>query len=208
MAQIRAEGGQCEAVPTDISDPQQVDALFAAAREHFGPPDVLVNNAARMARTRDAAELTDEVWGEFVGTNVNGTMYCALRAMRAMADRGGAIINISTIGALRSHHGMVAYDITKAVMDSITRALGINLIRRGIRVNAVAPGRTFTRDGPYRLDRDDVRDMIPIGRAAHAEEIASVVAFLASEESSYVVGQTVVVDGGLGTQLSPPGQFV
>jgi len=206
--EIASAGGECLPVPTDVSDPAQVDALFAAAVAHFGAVDILVNNAARMVPSPPAEELTDEHWRQYVETNVNGTMYCTLRAARAMADRGGVIVNISTVGALRSHYGMLAYDITKAVTDSITRTVGIDLIRRGIRVNAVAPGRTFREDGPFDPGGEAVAARIPIGRSAHAEEIASVVAFLASEESSYIVAQTIYVDGGLSIQLTPPGEFV
>jgi len=200
-------GGDCHAVPTDIADPRQVDALFAAAAERFGPPDILVNNAARMTGTPGTLELTDEQWRQFVETNVNGAMYCTMRAAKAMAGRGGAIVNISTVGALRSHYRKLAYDITKASMDAITRSVGIDLIRQGIRVNAVAPGATRSRED-YKWETPERTRLIPINRFAHAEEIASVVAFLASEESSYIVGQTIYVDGGLITQLTPPGYFV
>ncbi len=205
---VRRAGWAAEAIPTDIGDAAAVDALFAAAGERLGPPDILVNNAARMGASPGAAEIADEQWRPFVETNVNGPVYCTARAARAMSGRGGAIVNVSTVGAIRSHYGVFAYDVTKALMDSLTRTAGIELIRRGIRVNAVAPGRTHHRDGPYDPGGEDVRERIPIRRAAHAEEIASVVAFLASEESSYIVGQTIVVDGGLSAQLTPPGLFV
>ncbi len=205
--QMRAAGGDCHAVQTDISDARQVDALFAAAAERFGPPEILVNNAARMAGTPGTLELTDEQWRQFVDTNVNGAMYCTMRAAKAMAGRGGAIVNISTIGALRSHYRMLAYDITKASMDAITRSVGIDLIRQGVRVNAVAPGATRNRED-YKWETSERTGLIPINRFAHAEEIASVVAFLASEESSYIVGQTIYVDGGLVAQLTPPGHYV
>jgi len=205
---IRSAGGVAEAIATDVGRADQVDRLFATAAERLGPPDILVNNAAHMVYTPSTSELAEEDWLEFVATNVNGPMFCTVRAARAMGGRGGAIVNISTVGALRSHYGMGAYDITKAVTDSLTRTTGIELIRQGIRVNAVAPGRTHGGDGPYAPGPDLVRPRIPIGRAAHAEEIASVVAFLASSESSYIVGQTVCVDGGLATQLTPPGEFV
>ncbi len=206
--QVRAAGGACEAVVADIADAEQVEALFAAAAERLGPLDILVNNAAMMAPSPSLLDLTEPQWHRYVATNVNGTFYCTSRAARAMAGRGGAIVNISTVGALRSHYGMVGYDVTKAVMDSLTRTVGIELIRHGIRVNAVAPGRTHHGDGPYAPGREDVVGKIPIGRGAHAEEIASVVAFLASEESSYIVGQTIYADGGLTAQLTPPGMFV
>lgn len=205
--QIRAAGGTAEAIPADVGRPEQVDALFAAVAERLGPLDILVNNAAHMVGTANTLELTDDDWRRFVDANVNGPLYCTTRAAAAMAGRGGVIVNISTIGAFRSHYGMLAYDITKAVTDALTRTTGIDLIRRGIRVNAVAPGRTHHR-GPYHPGPDEVRARIPIGRGAHAEEIASVVAFLASDESSYIVAQTLIADGGLSTQLTPPGEFV
>jgi len=205
--EIRAAGGSAEAIPADIARPEDVDALFAAATDRLGPIDILVNNAARMVSSPDTLALPDAEWREYVATNVNGAFYCTGRAGRAMAGRGGVIVNISTIGAFRSHYGMLAYDITKAAMDSLTRTTGIDLIRHGIRVNAVAPGRTHARE-PYRPGPDEVRRRIPIARAAHAEEIASVVAFLASSESSYIVAQTLIVDGGLSVQLTPPGEFV
>lgn len=206
--EIRAGGGVAEAIPTDVGEAGQVDALFAAAAERLGLPDILVNNAAMMVHSPDTLELTDDQWRQYVNTNVNGMFYCTSRAARAMAGRGGVIVNVSTVGALRSHYGMLAYGITKAVADSITRTTGIDLIRSGIRVNAVAPGRTHGSDKPYTPGSEEVAGRIPTGRGAHAEEIASVVAFLASEESSYIVAQTICVDGGLTAQLTPPGQFV
>ena len=205
--EIRAAGAAAEAIVTDIADAAQVDVLFATAAERLGPPDILVNNAAMMVHSEDALKLTDDQWRRYVDTNVNGTWYCTTRAARAMAGRGGAIVNISTVGALRSHYGMLAYDITKAAADSIARTVGIDLIRHGIRVNAVAPGATRSRED-YKWETPEKRKLIPIGRFARAEEIASVVAFLASEESSYIVAQTICVDGGLTTQLTPPGYYV
>jgi NAD(P)-dependent dehydrogenase (short-subunit alcohol dehydrogenase family) len=181
--------------------------LFFQAARHFGPVDILVNNAAMMEHTGQTATISDERWRRFVATNVNGLAYCTFRAARTMAGRGGAIVNISTVGAARPHHGMTGYDATKAVTDALTRSAAIDLIRLGIRVNAVAPGRTFNRQ-PYEPGPPEVVGKIPIGRNAHVEEIASVAAFLSSRESSYIVGQTIFVDGGLSVQLTPPGQFV
>jgi 3-oxoacyl-[acyl-carrier protein] reductase len=206
--QIIQAGGQAVAAPTDVADPAQVDALFAAVKERLGELDILVNNAARMVRSPDTTELTDEQWRSHVDVNLNGAMFCTTRAARAMAGRAGAIVNISTVGALRPHYGMLAYDITKGGLDSLTRTVGVDLARRGIRVNAVAPGRTWNRDEPFQDAPPEIAGKIPLGRGGHSEEIASVVAFLCSAESSYIVGQTIYVDGGLSVQLTPPGIWI
>jgi len=205
---IRAAGGDVLARPTDIAIADEVDALFAETERRFGPTDILVNNAAKMAPDAGTLALDDAEWRSFIDTNVNGTMYCTMRAARQMDGRGGAVVNLSSVGAQRAHYRTVAYDTSKGAIDSMTRATAIELIRRGIRVNGVAPGRTHHRDEPYHTGRAEVVDRIPLARGAHPEEIASVVAFLCSEEASYIVGQTITVDGGLTAQLTPRGQHV
>ena len=206
-AEIAAAGGRALAIVADVGDAAQVDALFEQAAA-LGPLDILVNNAALMVHTPPAEDVADQHWRQVLGVNLDGPWYCAQRAARALAGRGGAIINISTVGAVRPHYGMLAYDVAKAGLDGLTRALGVELAPKGIRVNAVAPGRTWNTDQPYDPGTPEVRVRIPIGRGGHSEEIASVVAFLASDEASYIVGQTICVDGGLTVQLTPRGQWV
>lgn len=115
-------------------------------------------------------------------------------------NRGGAIVNISSVGGLRAHRGLAGYDASKGAIDALTRSMALDLAPFNIRVNAVAPGQT--RSGHHKLEG------VPLGRAGTPEDVATAVAFLASEAASYITGQVLYVDGGLTAQLTPPGIFI
>jgi 3-oxoacyl-[acyl-carrier protein] reductase len=121
---------------------------------------------------------------------------------------GGNIIHISSVGGLRAHWRGFPYDVTKGAIDSMTRAMAIDLAEYNIRVNAIGPGATRTRRTPSD-EHPVIQEMsgrIPLGRFGLVSEISSVVSFLASSEASYITGQIIYVDGGITAQLSPPGQ--
>ena len=113
---------------------------------------------------------------------------------------GGCIINISSAGGLRAHRGLAGYDASKGAIDSLTRSMALDLAPLGIRVNAVAPGQI--RNVPREAGG------IPLGRSGTPEDVAAMVAFLASDAAAYITGQVIYVDGGLTAQLSPPGIFI
>ena len=118
------------------------------------------------------------------------------------------MVHISSVGAAQAHWGGHPYDATKSAIEGMTRAMALNLAEHHIRVNAIGPGAIFTENRPP-LDGDDMRAVakrIPVGRLGSVLEIASTIAFLASNEASYITGQVIYVDGGITAQLSPPGQ--
>lgn len=198
LERVKAAGGSGVLLNFDVRDVAAVEAAFATFSAHGGL-DVLVNSAA-VLRDQFAAFLSPAEWDEVIAVNLNGTFYCCRNAIRAMLPRRrGAIVNVSSIAGGRASPGQANYAASKGAVESLTATLGAELAPRGIRVNAVVPGLLDTGMG-RRLDRrvaERARASIPLARFGEAAEVAAVVLFLASDEASYVVGQSIVVDGGL-----------
>jgi NAD(P)-dependent dehydrogenase (short-subunit alcohol dehydrogenase family) len=195
-------------VQADFTQDHEIERLYQALLDRFGTLDVLVNNAADLRRTRmfdGHMSLLDAQ----LAVNVRAPYVCAQRAAEIMRPRQrGSIINISSVGGLRAHWAGLPYDMTKGALDAMTRAMALDLGREGIRINGIAPGairveRTPSSDHP---NIQALEQRIPLVRMGDIQEIASVVAFLASSESSYLTGQILYVDGGITAQLSPSGQ--
>jgi NAD(P)-dependent dehydrogenase (short-subunit alcohol dehydrogenase family) len=205
-AQLQRLGAAATAIPADISKPDEIDRLIDTTVRELGAIDLVVNNAADLRR-KNVLELDQKLWDEQFDVNIRGPFLLALGAARIMRRHGrGCIVNISTVGGLRAHQPGLPYDATKAALDALTRSLGIELAEFGIRVNGVAPGamltqRTPPRDDPHTQGR---MALIPARRLGLPADIAAAVAFLASDEGSYIIGQTIYVDGGVTIQLSPP----
>lgn len=196
------------AVEGDLSQPDAIRHLFAKTGEKFGAVDLLVNNAANLQRKR-LLEEHEELLALQLETNIRGPYLCSFHAAKLMSQgQGGVIIHISSVGAIRAHWRGFPYDITKGAIDSLTRAMAVDLAEHNIRVNAIAPGATRTEKTPPAEDAivQEVSQRIPLGRMGLVSEISSVAAFLASAEASYITGQIIYVDGGITAQLSPPGQ--
>lgn len=191
------------AVHADLSDAGGVDQLIDRTLDHFGTIDLLVNNAADLRRHQFIVP-HDELLEHQLQTNVRGPYLCAQRASVVMKrSGGGTIVNISSVGGLQAHHNGNPYDLTKGAIDSMTKAMAVELGQHGIRVNAVGPG--VTRTHRSNADNDGIGDdRIPIRRFGTVADVAAMVAFLASDDASYVTGQIVYVDGGITAQLSPP----
>lgn len=192
----------------DIASSEEVDRLFAEAVAEFGGVDLLVNNAADLSRVRMLDD-HDALLDLQMATNVLGPYKCSQRAAALMREAGGGnIVHISSVGGIQAHYRGLPYDVTKGAIDALTRAMAIDLGIYGIRVNAVAPGVTFTyRTEPYRdapLYLEALKG-IPLQRSGTIQDIAAAVAFLASDEASYITGQVLYVDGGITAQLAPPG---
>lgn len=205
---LAAVDAEVLAVCGDLSRDEAIDILFDRALERFGTVDILVNNAADLQR-RSLLEEHGELLDLQLSTNVRSPYLCSQRAATIMRDRGGgSIVHISSVGAERAHHRGLPYDVTKGAINSMTRAMAVDLGRYGIRVNAVAPGVTRTHRWPAPPDTPEyqaVAEKIPLRRPGTGDDIASMVAFLASDEACYVTGQVMHVDGGITAQLSPPG---
>ena len=169
--------------------------------------NLLVNNAARLGGGA-FVDLDEERYVTWFEGNVRMVYGLTRLVAPRMVEQGaGSIVNISSVGGLRSHRRQVAYDASKAAVDSLTRGLALELAPYGVRVNGVAPGATRNRPVDERR-AERLRRMaegIPLGRIGEPADIGEAVAFLASEASSYITGQTIYVDGGLTTQLTPPG---
>jgi len=185
---LKQDGRDVQAVHLDVSQPDAIRRAFASIESHFGCCDILVNNAG-IARTYS-----------FLDVNLTGPMLCAQYAARMMVPRQwGRIINIASISGVRASAGRTAYGTSKAALIGLTRQIAIELAPLGITANGIAPGpvdtpMTFVLHSP--VARENFARAVPTGRYAAPEEIAAVVAFLASEEASYVNGQTIPVDGG------------
>ena len=201
---IVAAGGEAIGVVSDVSNNSDVDRLFSTALERFGDVNVLVNCAGLVNESRHFFDGDEAWWDRVLDVNLKGVYLCSDRAARLMARRkGGCIISMSSGGATKAHRGNVAYDASKGGIEAFTRAAALDLAPYGIRVCAVAPGSILTAP----VSEEDQRERgktIPLGRMGTADEIASGVAFLASDDARYITGHTLVVDGGLLAQQRSP----
>lgn len=197
--QIISSGGECRIFRADVSKSDEVKDLFEKIKETLGPVSILVNNAGI---TRDAllVRMKDEDWREVLALNLEAAFLCSREAVRDMSRaRWGRVINISSVVGLIGNAGQANYCASKAGLLGLTKSISREYGARGITANAVAPGWIET-DMTAAL-RPEIREAmlksVPAARPGLPEDVASVVAFLASEEASYVNGQTIAVDGGM-----------
>ena len=196
VAAIEAAGGRAVAVQGDVAEPAAPDRLFAAVEERFGPVMVLVNNAGVRADNL-SPQIADEDWDRVLETNLSGAFRLTRRALRSMMRaRFGRVINIASVVGQRANPGQSNYAASKAGLIGMTKTIAAEVARRGVTVNAVAPGLVET-ELARGIDEERFLSAVPAHRAGTAEEVAACVRFLASEEAAYVTGSTLTVDGGL-----------
>jgi acetoacetyl-CoA reductase len=196
---MRREGFRVHAAEGDVANYESCAEMFYHVRSVVGPVDILVNNAGI---TRDAVfkRMTEQDWMAVINTNLNSVFNVTRQVIDGMVERNwGRIVNISSVNAIKGQFGQTNYSAAKAGMAGFSKALAQEVVRKGVTVNTVSPG--YVETDLVRAIRADVRqqiiDSIPMGRLAQPEEIAAVVAFLASEEAGYITGANISVNGGM-----------
>ena len=201
---IRSNGGDAHVIACNISRKAEVDALIDGAQAHYGQVDILVCNAAVNPYYGPLLDIADEAFDKIMGANVKSNIWLCAKAIPPMAARGkGAVIVISSIGGLRGSTVIGAYGISKAADFALCRSLAGEWGPQGVRVNAIAPGLVKT-DFARALWEDEANlkrrtASTPLRRIGEPHEIAGAVAYLASDASTFMTGQTIVIDGGVTT---------
>jgi 3-oxoacyl-[acyl-carrier protein] reductase len=196
VARIEADGGQALAVCADVTAAAQLDGMFDQLEQRYGRVLVLVNNAGVRADELSIA-LTDDDWGRVIDTNLTAAFRATRRALRGMIrERFGRVINLASVVGPRANAGQANYAAAKAGLIGMTKTIAVEVARRGVTVNAIAPGLIET-DMTSDLN-GELLSAVPARRAGRPEEVAACARFLASEAAGYVTGTTLFVDGGLG----------
>lgn len=199
VIKIKEDGGQAISVAADVSKADHVDSMLNAAVDAFGRVDILVNNAGI---TRDALlpRLKEEHWDEVMDINLKGAFLCTRAVSRIMAkQRYGRIINITSVVGQMGNAGQANYCASKAGLVGMTRSNALELGRRNVTVNAVAPGfieTDMTAELPDKV-RESMLSRIPLGSFGKPEDVAAAVAFLASDDAGYITGHELSVNGGM-----------
>ena len=208
VEEIKAEGGEAFFVRCDVANQEQVTSLVNATIEKYGTIDVVVNNAG-VNHSADFFDITEDDWDWVMGVDLKGTFLVTQAATRVMVEqeKEGYVVNISSVMAQLALADQIPYCAAKGGVNQLTKAMALYLIGHGIRVNCVAPGPVMTelmeRVVHSKEKHDKLMERLPIGYIASCEEIARVILFMASEDASYFVGETVLVDGGRGIQAFP-----
>lgn len=192
---------------TDVADEAQATGLIDATVDRFGRIDVLVNNAGVLVMGK-IADVSAADWRKVMSVNVDGVFFCTRAAMPHLVTSRGSVVNTSSVSGLGGDWGMTVYNAAKGAVSNLTRALAMDYGRDGVRVNAVCPSLTNSEMTADMHDNDALIakfvERIPLGRAAEPDDIAAVIAFLASDDARFVTGVNLPVDGGLSASNGQP----
>lgn len=196
---IQHQGAQAIAFKADVADASQVDAMVQATLQHFSKIDILVNNAG-ITRDKLAMRMSEEDWDAVLNTNLKGAFLCAKAVIPLfLRQRSGVIVNISSVIGCVGGAGQANYSASKAGLIGLTKSLAKELGSRNIRVNAVAPG--FIETEMTEVLKPEQKEaairQVPLARLGSPKEVARVIAFLCSDDASYIHGTVITVDGGL-----------
>lgn len=197
--EIRSAGGEAFVVPMDLSSHDSIKEGFAAVMAHFGPVNILVNNAA-VTRDGLALRMKPADWDAVIQTNLSGTFYCIQQVLSPMIrERWGRIVNVSSVVGESGNAGQANYVASKAGVIGLTKALAQEMASRSVTINAVAPG--FIETDMTAVLKDEVKAAvlanIPLKRFGRPEDVAAAVRFLCSEEAGYITGHVLDVNGGM-----------
>jgi acetoacetyl-CoA reductase len=199
LNEMRSRGFRVHAAEGDVADFDSCAEMFYNVHAVVGPVDILVNNAGI---TRDSVfkRMTEQDWMAVINTNLNSVFNVTRQVVDGMCERGwGRVVNISSVNALKGQFGQTNYSAAEAGMAGFAKALAQEVVKKGVTVNTVSPG--YVETDMVMAIRQEIRDQIvaaiPMGRLARPEEIAAVVAFLASEEAGYITGANISVNGGM-----------
>lgn len=200
LEEIKLLGGRGTLYQADVSNFTEVKTMFEFVVDEFKSIDILVNNAG-ITRDNLIIKMSEDDFDRVIATNLKGCFHCLKVASRYMLkQQSGSMINIASISGINGNAGQVNYSAAKAGVIAMTKTLAKELGSRGIRVNAVAPGYIATDMTSVLKDelKDKIKEMVPLKRIGECSDVAEMVAFLASNKASYITGQTISIDGGLG----------
>ena len=202
---IRETGAEVLTIQADLSEAQEAERAVKRALEVFGGIDILVNAAGHLSSgTIENTAL--EAWDDMMDVNVRAVFQLMQKALPSLIERRGNIVNVSSVTGLRAFPGVLAYCVSKAALDQLTRCASLELASKGVRVNAVNPGVVVTQihkrggmnDDAYAAFLEHSKTTHPLGRTGRPEEVADLILFLASDQASWITGATYSIDGGRG----------
>jgi NAD(P)-dependent dehydrogenase (short-subunit alcohol dehydrogenase family) len=203
LRELNEIGAQCETIRADLTEPEAASSAAAKTEERFGGIDVLVNAAGHISSgTIETTSL--DAWDAMLNINLRSVFVMMQQALPSLIERGGNVVNVSSVTGLRAFPGVLSYCVSKAGLDQLTRCASLELAAQGVRVNAVNPGVVITEihkrggmsEEAYEAFLNHSRTTHPLGRVGKAVEIAELILFLASEKAGWITGATYSIDGG------------